>query len=84
MFNNAAWKMIKNAFKQSDCIYVAIYYTQVLKQHMKHTQVKGIYLTKDQLLQRIVNWLVKDQEVRDWLCDWWVSEDIRAVSKWNR
>jgi hypothetical protein len=46
--------------------------------------VKGIYLTKDQHLQGTVDWLVKVSEASDWLYDWWVSEDFRAVSEWNR
>jgi hypothetical protein len=50
VFNNAAWKVIKDAFKHARCISVVTYYTQVLKQWMKPTQVKGIYLTKDQHL----------------------------------
>jgi hypothetical protein len=47
VFNNVAWKVIKDAFKHAHCIFVATYYTHVLKQQMKPTQVKGIYLTKD-------------------------------------
>jgi hypothetical protein len=37
VFNNAAWKEIKDAFKHARCISVATYYTQVLKQQMKPT-----------------------------------------------
>jgi hypothetical protein len=37
----------------------------VLKQEMKLTQVHGIYLTKDQHLLGMVDWLVKDVEVWD-------------------
>jgi hypothetical protein len=29
VFNNATWKVIKEAFKHARCIYVASYYTQV-------------------------------------------------------
>jgi hypothetical protein len=29
-FNNAAWKVIKDAFKHARCISVASYYTQVI------------------------------------------------------
>jgi hypothetical protein len=42
VFNNAAWKVIKDALKHARCIYVATFYMQVLKQQMKLTQVKGI------------------------------------------
>jgi hypothetical protein len=47
VFNNAARKVIKDTFKLTNCISIAIYYTQVLKQQTKPTQAKGIYLTKD-------------------------------------
>jgi hypothetical protein len=62
VFNNDAWKVIKDAFKHARCISVVTYYMQVLKQEMKPTQVKGIYLTKDHHLQGLVDWLVKDLE----------------------
>jgi hypothetical protein len=62
VFNNDAWKMIKDTFKHARCISVVTYYMQVLKQEMKPTQVKGIYLTKDHHLQGLVDWLVKDLE----------------------
>jgi hypothetical protein len=48
---------------------------------MKPTQVKWIYLTKDQHLQGSVDWLVMDLEAWDWLCGWWVSDQFRAVSE---
>jgi hypothetical protein len=32
VFNNAAWKVIKDAFKHACLISIAIYYTHVLKQ----------------------------------------------------
>jgi hypothetical protein len=47
MFNNAALKVIKDTLKHARCTFVATYYTHVLKQQMKPTQVKGINLTKD-------------------------------------
>jgi hypothetical protein len=31
VFNNVAWKVIKDVFKHVRCIFVATYYTQVLK-----------------------------------------------------
>jgi hypothetical protein len=60
VFNNATRKAIKDAFKHSRCISVATYYMHVLKQEMKPTQVKEIYLIKDQHLQGSVDCLVKD------------------------
>jgi hypothetical protein len=57
---------------------------QVLKQEMKPTQVKGIYLTKDQHLHESVDWLVKGTEAWEWLCGWWASDKFRVMSEWNR
>jgi hypothetical protein len=37
MFNSAAQKVIKNAFKQAHLISIVVYYMQVLKQQMKPT-----------------------------------------------
>jgi hypothetical protein len=55
----------------------------MLKREMKPTQVHGIYLSKEQHLQG-VDWLVKELEVWDWLCGYWVSDELRDVSKQNR
>jgi hypothetical protein len=51
---------------------------------MKPSQVHGIYLTKEQHLQGGVDWLVKDPEVWDWLCDYWAPDNFRAVPECNR
>jgi hypothetical protein len=51
---------------------------------MKATQVKGIYLIKDQHLQETIDWLVKDPEAWDWLYGWWAFDEFRAMSEWNR
>jgi hypothetical protein len=32
VFNNAAWKVIKDAFKHTHLVFMAVYYAQVLKQ----------------------------------------------------
>jgi hypothetical protein len=50
---------------------------------MKLTQIHGIYLTKEQHLQGGVDWLVKDLEAWDWLCDYWASNEFRAMSEQN-
>jgi hypothetical protein len=31
-----------------------------------------------------VDWLVKDQEAWDWLCDYWASDEFRVVLEQNR
>jgi hypothetical protein len=51
---------------------------------MKPTQVHEIYQTNEQHLQGNVDWLVKDPEAWDWLCDWWASIQFRARSEQNR
>jgi hypothetical protein len=51
---------------------------------MKPMQAHGIYLTKGQHLLQMIDWLVKDPEAWDWLCDWWVFENFRVVSERNR
>jgi hypothetical protein len=47
VFNNAAQKVVKYAFKHVRLISIVVYYTQVLKQQMKPTQAQSIYLTRD-------------------------------------
>jgi hypothetical protein len=55
----------------------------VFKHEMKTTQVKGIYLTKDQHLQGSIDWLVKDPEAWEWLGVWWAFNQFKAVSEQN-
>jgi hypothetical protein len=58
-----------------------LYYSQVLKQPIKPSQTHNIYLTKEQQLQRKVDWLVKDLEAWDAMCEWWTSAEFRALSE---
>jgi hypothetical protein len=46
--------------------------------------VHDIYLTKEQQLQGKVDWLVKDPGTWDAMCEWWMSEEFKAISLWNR
>jgi hypothetical protein len=46
--------------------------------------VHDIYLTKEQQLQGKVDWLVKDPGTWDTMCEWWMSEEFKAISLWNR
>jgi len=84
VFNNAARKVIKDAFKHAQCQSITYYYTQVLKQPMTTKQAQDFHLTKEEYLQGKVDWLVKDPEAWDWLCGWWASPEFRAVSDRNR
>jgi hypothetical protein len=57
---------------------------QVLKQPIKPHQAHNIYLTKEQQLQGKVDWLVKDSEAWDMMCQWWTSVEFRAISERNQ
>jgi hypothetical protein len=61
-----------------------MYYSQVLKRPIKPYQAHDIYLTKEQQLQGKVDWLVKDLEAQDAMCEWWMSEEFKAISMWNQ
>jgi hypothetical protein len=52
----------------------------VLKQPIKPSQAHDIYLTKEQWLQGNVDWLVKDPEAWDAMCEWWVSAEFKTIS----
>jgi hypothetical protein len=43
--------------------------------------VHNIYLTKEQQLQEKVDWLVKDPEAWDAICEWWTSTEFRTISE---
>jgi hypothetical protein len=60
-----------------------LYYSQVLKRPIKPYQVHDIYLTKEQQFQGKVDWLVKDPEAWDAMCEWWTFEEFKAISLWN-
>ncbi len=49
----------------------------------KATQVNDIYLTKEKQLQGKVDWLIKDSEAWDAMCEWWASAEFRTLSEWN-
>jgi hypothetical protein len=57
--------VIKDAFKHTRLVFIALHYTQVLKQQMKPTPTHGIYPTKDQHLFGMIDWLVKDLKAWD-------------------
>jgi hypothetical protein len=42
-----------------------------------------IYLTNQQQLQGKADWLVKDPEAWDAMCEWWTSAEFRAISEQN-
>jgi hypothetical protein len=55
----------------------------VLKQPIKPYQAHDIYLTKEQQLKGKVDWLVKDSEAWDAMCEWWTFAEFRAISERN-
>jgi hypothetical protein len=57
---------------------------QVLKQPIKPYQAHDIYLIKEQQLQGKVDWLVKGLKAWDAMCEWWTSEEFKAILLWNR
>jgi hypothetical protein len=60
-----------------------LYYLQVTKQPIKPHQAQNIYLTKDQQIQGKVDWIVKDPEAWDVMCEWWMSAKFRAILEKN-
>jgi hypothetical protein len=50
----------------------------------KATQVNDIYLTKEKQLQGRVDWLVKDLEAWDTMCEWWTSVEFRTILEGNQ
>jgi hypothetical protein len=56
----------------------------MLKQLIKLYQAHDIYLTKEKQLQGKVDWLVKDPEAWNAMCEWWTSEEFNAISLRNR
>jgi hypothetical protein len=61
-----------------------LYYSKVLKRSRKPYHAHNIYLTKEQYLQGKVDWLVKDLEAWDAMCEWQTSEEFKAISVQNR
>jgi hypothetical protein len=61
-----------------------LYYSQLLKRPIKAHQAHDIYLTKEQQLQGKVDWLVKDPEACDAMCEWWTFKEFKAISVRNQ
>jgi hypothetical protein len=61
--------VIKNAIKHARYKSITYYYTCELKQPMNIKLVKDFHLDKEQYLLGKVDWLVKDAEAWDSLCE---------------
>jgi hypothetical protein len=83
VFHNSAQKVVKHAFKDIRFQSIAYYHMNVLKQPMNSRQVKAsnLYLKKDEYLQGDVDWLIKDAEACDSLCEYWASPKFVAKSE---
>jgi hypothetical protein len=81
VFHNSAQKVVKDAFKHTRFQSIAYYHRNILKQPMNSRQVKAsnLYLKKDEYLQGDVDWLIKDAEAWDSLCEYWVSPIFVAM-----
>jgi hypothetical protein len=84
VFHNSAQKVVKDAFKHARFQSIAYYHRNVLKQPMNSRQVKAsnLYLQKDEYLQGNVDWLIKDAEAWDSLCECWASPAF--IAKFER
>jgi hypothetical protein len=80
VFNNSAQKVIKDAIRNARYLSITYYYKCKLKQPMNTKIVKDFHLEKEQYLQGKVNWLVKDVEAWNSMCEWWASPEFRAMS----
>jgi hypothetical protein len=80
VFNNSARKVIKDAIKHARYQSITYYYRHELRQPMNTKIAKDFHLTKEQYLLGKVDWLVKDAEAWDSLCEWWASPEFRAKS----
>jgi hypothetical protein len=58
-----------------------LYYSQVLKQPIMPSQAHDIYLTKEQQLQGKIDWLLKEPEALDAMCEWLASVKFRGISE---
>jgi hypothetical protein len=83
VFNNSAWKVVKDDFKHARFQTIAYYHRNILKQPMNSRQVKAsnLHLQKDEYLQGDVDWLIKDAEAWDSLCEYCASPAFVAKSK---
>jgi hypothetical protein len=75
--------VVKDAIKHAMFQSIAYYHRNVLTQPMKARQAKALnlYLQKEEYVQGTVDWLVKDAEAWDSLCEHWASLVFVAKSE---
>jgi hypothetical protein len=83
VFHNSARKVVRDAIKYARFQSIAYYHRNMLKQPMNTKQAKALnlYLQKEEYVQGTVDWLVKDMEAWDSLCEHWVSPAFVAKSE---
>jgi hypothetical protein len=71
VFHNSARKVVKDAIKHARFQSIAYYHRNMLKQPMIARKAKALnlYLQKEEYVQGIVDWLVKDAEAWDSLSE---------------
>jgi hypothetical protein len=84
VFHNSARKVVKDAIKHARFQSIAYYHRNMLKQPMNTRQAKALnlYLQMEEYVQSTVDWLVKDAEAWDSLCEHWASPVF--VAKFER
>jgi hypothetical protein len=84
VFHNSAQKVVKDAIKPARFQSIAYYHRNMLKQPMNTRQAKALnlYLQMEEYVQSTVDWLVKDAEAWDSLCEHWASPVF--VAKFER
>jgi hypothetical protein len=83
VFHNSARKVVKDVIKHARFQSIAYYHRNMLKQPMNTRQAKALnlYLQKEEYVQGIVDWLVKDAEAWDSLCEHWAYPSFVAKSE---
>ena len=84
-FRKCADKIIKDAMYNARIAAVNYYYKKIKGQKMsKALGANEIYLTEEQYLESVVDWLAKDMEAWRWLAKRWASPDWIAESNKHR
>jgi hypothetical protein len=83
VFHNSAQKVVKDAIIHTRFQSIAYYHRNMLKQIMNARQAKALnlYLQKEEYVQGTIDWLVKDAEAWDSLCEHWASPAFIAKSE---
>jgi hypothetical protein len=84
VFHNSAQQVVKDAIKHARFQTITYYHRNVFKQPMNARQVKALnlYLQKE-YVWGIVDWLVKDAEAWDSLCEHWGTGQWTPPMLWG-